>query len=141
MGFYTTVHVRARSIQEAELRAVNALRRDKSLHASLRNSRSDPPRMFVDEIAELASFKGCRVPRTGFAFYADGALDPDNDSGGFNPGEEGADRVVGRFGCVDHRKVCGACNDGQFRSRRHGRVLFRSFRPALIKLSAMKQNR
>lgn len=70
-GFYTTVHVRARNAGEAEVRAVNVLLRDKSLGASVRNSRSDPPRMFVDGIEELRSFRGCRVPRTGFAFYSE----------------------------------------------------------------------
>jgi hypothetical protein len=70
-GFYTTVHVKARNPEEAEVRAVNVLRRDKSLRASVRNSSSDPPRMFVDTIQELRSFRGCRVPRTGFAFYSE----------------------------------------------------------------------
>ena len=71
VGFYTTVHIRARNLQEAELRAVNVLKRDKSLLTSVRNSRSDPPRMFVDEIVEVSSFKGLRIPRTGFAFYGE----------------------------------------------------------------------
>jgi hypothetical protein len=70
-GFYTTVHIRARNVEEAELRAVDVLRRDKKLQASVRNPRSDPPRMFVDEIVELPSFKGRLVPRTGFAFYSE----------------------------------------------------------------------
>jgi hypothetical protein len=70
-GFYTTVHVRARNPAEAELRAVNVLRRDKKLRASVRNVAADPPRMFVDEIVEVASFKGCLIPRTGFAFYSE----------------------------------------------------------------------
>jgi hypothetical protein len=69
MAFLTTVHIRARNLQEAELRAVNALRQDKTLIASVRNAKSDPPRMFVNEIVELSSFKGLRVPRTGLAFY------------------------------------------------------------------------
>jgi hypothetical protein len=71
IGFYTTVHVRARSSDEAETRAVRVLQRDKSLNKSVQNARSDLPRMFVDEIAELTSFQGCRIPRTGFAFYSE----------------------------------------------------------------------
>ena len=70
-GFYTTVHIRARNAEEAELRAVNVLRRDKKLLASVRNSSSDPPRIFVDRLVELPSFKGRAIPRTGFAFYSE----------------------------------------------------------------------
>jgi hypothetical protein len=70
-GFYTTVHIRARNANEAELRAVDVLRRDKKLQASVRNPRSDPPRMFVEDIVELSSFEGRLVPRTGFAFYSE----------------------------------------------------------------------
>jgi hypothetical protein len=71
VGFHTTVHVRARNVSEAELRAVSILRRDKSLRASIRNPKSSPARLFVDGIEELRSFKGCRLPRTGFAFYGE----------------------------------------------------------------------
>lgn len=71
MGFVTTVHVRARNPNEAELRAVNVLRRDKALLKSVRNPKSNPPRMFVDDIEELQSFKGLRTPRLGFTFYKD----------------------------------------------------------------------
>ena len=69
MGFITTVHVRARNLNEAELRAVNVLRRDKALLTSVRNPKSNPPQMFVENIQELQSFKGLRVPRVGFTFY------------------------------------------------------------------------
>ena len=70
-GFYTTVHVRARSQRDAELRAMKLLRADKALRKSVRNPASDPPRMFLEELEELPSFKGCRLPRTGFAFYSE----------------------------------------------------------------------
>jgi hypothetical protein len=70
-GFYTTVHVRARSQKEAELRAMKVLRAEKALRKSIRNPASDPPRMFLQKLEELSSFKGCRLPRTGFAFYSE----------------------------------------------------------------------
>jgi hypothetical protein len=70
-GFYTTVHVRARSQREAEARAMKLLRADKALCKSVRNPASDPPLMFLEELEELSSFKGCRLPRTGFAFYSE----------------------------------------------------------------------
>lgn len=34
--------------------------------------RPAPPRMFLEELEELPSFKGCRLRRTGFAFYSAG---------------------------------------------------------------------
>src|SRR5687768_12776772 len=70
-GFYTTVHIRARNKREAELRAIQVLRADKALRIGVRNPASDPPRLFLEELQELPSFKGCRVPRTGFAFYSE----------------------------------------------------------------------
>jgi hypothetical protein len=48
---------------------MDTLRRDRSLRASVRNTRADPPRMLLESLTELRSFRGCRVPRTGFAFY------------------------------------------------------------------------
>jgi len=71
LGFYTEVFVVARSPQEAELRAVDVLRRDKDLRAAVRNSDGDPPRLFADRITQIASFRGCRRPRSGLAFYAE----------------------------------------------------------------------
>jgi hypothetical protein len=69
MGFYTMIFVMARSPQQAELRAVDVLRRDKGLRVSVRNAADDPPRLFADEIHEIASFRGCRRPRIGLGFY------------------------------------------------------------------------
>ncbi len=69
MGFVTNVFLAARTPREAELRAVAVLRRDKSLRAGVRNEPSDPPLLFADEIEEISSFKGCRRPRQGLAFY------------------------------------------------------------------------
>jgi hypothetical protein len=63
-GFYTTVHGQ----REAESRAMKVLRADKALRKGVRNT-SDPPVMFLEKLEELSSFKGCRLPRTGFAFY------------------------------------------------------------------------
>lgn len=47
------------------------LRADKALRKSVRNPASDPPRMFLEKLAELPSFRGCRLPRTGSAFYSE----------------------------------------------------------------------
>ena len=71
MGFYTTVFVTARSPKDAELRAVNVIRHDKVLRASVRNAKDDPPKIFIDEIVELQSSRGCRRYRVGLAFYAE----------------------------------------------------------------------
>jgi hypothetical protein len=71
IGFYTEVFVMARSRREAELRAVDVLRRDKDLRAEVRNPKDDPPMLFADKITEIASFLGCRRPRSGLAFYVE----------------------------------------------------------------------
>ena len=69
MGSVTNVFLTARTPREAELRAVAVVRRDKSLRNAVRNEVGDPPLLFADEIDEIASFKGCRRPRQGLAFY------------------------------------------------------------------------
>jgi hypothetical protein len=71
MGFFTTVFVRANTPQDAELRAVEVLRRDKGLCARARNPKEDPPVLFADEIQEIQSFRGVRLPRTGLALYGE----------------------------------------------------------------------
>jgi len=71
VGFYTMVFVTARSPLEAELRAVDVIRRDKDLRAGVRNAKNDPPKLFADEILELRSFRGCHRPRAGLTFYAE----------------------------------------------------------------------
>jgi hypothetical protein len=71
MGFYTWVFVTARSPAEAELKAVDVLRADKSLRSAVRNTKNDPPRLFADEIRQIRSFRGCHRPRMGLLFYAE----------------------------------------------------------------------
>ena len=71
LGFYTTRWVQADNIQEAELKAVNLVREDKSLAASIRNERSDPPVIYPDGLTEIDNFDGINVPGTGYSFYLD----------------------------------------------------------------------
>ena len=53
LGFYTTRFVEAGGPEAAEFAAVDLIRADQKLRTSLRNDRSDPPKMFVDEIEEI----------------------------------------------------------------------------------------
>jgi hypothetical protein len=68
VGFFTTRFVEASHAQEAELAAVDLLRRDEKLKPL--NDRSDPPGIFADEIEEVDQ---ADVPRVvpGFAFFLD----------------------------------------------------------------------
>lgn len=68
-GFYTTVYVEAADFPTAELAAIEVLRQDEQLRATTCNDRSDPPILDVEEMQEIESFEGVRLPRTGFAFY------------------------------------------------------------------------
>jgi hypothetical protein len=69
LGFYTTVFVEAADFAAAELAAVEVLRQDEQLRASTCNDRGDQPTLDVEEITEVESFDGIRLPRTGLAFY------------------------------------------------------------------------
>ena len=69
VGFYTTRFVEAKDDHEAEMNAISTLRNDPSLREGVLNEKSDPPMLYVEEIAELDSFDGLTLPRTGFSFY------------------------------------------------------------------------
>jgi hypothetical protein len=79
LGFYTTAFVEAKDEDEASKKAVDLLRDDQEFKRSVSNDQSDPPLMFVDEIAELESFDGLNLPRNGFAFFPE---EEENEAGG-----------------------------------------------------------
>lgn len=66
-GFFTTRFVEAVDPDEAELKAVDLIRRE--LAAQVLNDRTDSPMMYLEEIRELQSFRGLRVPGTGFTWF------------------------------------------------------------------------
>ena len=68
-GFYMNVYVEADSPEEAETRAVALLRKDRKLRNLMMNEPGDQPRLYVEEITTLTSFRGCHRPRTGLGFY------------------------------------------------------------------------
>jgi hypothetical protein len=65
-GFITTRFVRARDAEDAEFRAMDLIRSDKTLGASVRNPASDPPVMFAEEVVQVRSFKS---PGGGYIFF------------------------------------------------------------------------
>jgi hypothetical protein len=69
LGFYTTAFVEARNEEEAEDKAIALLRDDEDLRRGMLNKKSDSPMMFAEEIAELDSFEGVHLPRTGFSYF------------------------------------------------------------------------
>jgi hypothetical protein len=70
LGFYTNVFVEAESVAAAELVAVDVLRDDPDLRQGVLNPRDDPPRLFVEEIKEIADWPADTArPRTGLALY------------------------------------------------------------------------
>lgn len=71
LGFKTTRWVQADSTKEAGLKAVSLVREDKSLGASIRNERSDPPRIYLEGVTEIDNFDGINVPGIGYSFYLD----------------------------------------------------------------------
>ena len=69
LGFYTTRFVEAQNEEGAEEKAIALLRDDPKLRSSVLNDQSDAPVMFAEEIVELTSFDGLKMPGTGFVFY------------------------------------------------------------------------
>jgi hypothetical protein len=72
MGFYVQVYVEADNEEDAELKAVEVLKGEEKLRSAVKNDKSDPPQMFVNEFRAYdkkpKSHKG-KMIRTGFAWY------------------------------------------------------------------------
>ncbi len=69
MGFYTTRFVEADLPDEGETLAVQLIREDSKLRKIVHNKKSDPPMIYLEGIALLKSFKGIKLPGTGYMFY------------------------------------------------------------------------
>lgn len=70
-GFFTTRYVQASDEEEAELNAVDLVRNDDQLLTAVKNEKTDPPMIYLDEIEELDSFEGIKVLGAGYSFYTD----------------------------------------------------------------------
>ena|SRR6266550_1190592 len=66
-GFYTNVFVEAFTPADAESRAIDILRED--AHLGALNADDDPVRFSADEVQEIESFAGVRLPRQGLSLY------------------------------------------------------------------------
>ncbi len=69
LGFYTNVFVEAFTPADAESRAIDALREDAHLRDVALNAEDDPLRFAADEVHEIESFDGVRLPRQGLSLY------------------------------------------------------------------------
>ncbi len=68
LGFYTTRFVQANNRDGAELLAVDLVRNDKWLRDSALNERSDPPKIFADEI-DVVEESDVPDVQSGFAYF------------------------------------------------------------------------
>lgn len=64
-GFYKWVEVEAKNPKEAELRAVETLRHDKTLIDLTKNKKTDPPSLYLKDITSNKK----EVKGTGFVYY------------------------------------------------------------------------
>lgn len=72
-GFFTTVFVEAANAEQAENAVVGLLRNDPKLREALKNEEANPPSVFIESMEEIQSFEGCKLPRTGLAWFVEGA--------------------------------------------------------------------
>ncbi len=69
-GFATTRWVKARTVEEAELKAVDLVRNDTSLQAILIDEEPNEPRVFVEEISHVSWLSYfMKKPGTGYTFF------------------------------------------------------------------------
>ncbi|MEO6183446.1 MAG: hypothetical protein ABIP76_10015 [Verrucomicrobiota bacterium] len=75
MGFFINAHLEAATVQDAETQAIELVRMSQNLRSTVVNTPENPPRMFVEEIAELTDLtdwpEDCAIPLSGFVFYND----------------------------------------------------------------------
>ena len=69
-GFYTTRDVEAESFEDAESRAVEIIKEDKSLKNNVLNGKNDSPMIYIDEMRLLESGEE-KLNNSGFAFYCE----------------------------------------------------------------------
>ena len=69
LGFFTNVFVEAFTPADAESRAIELIREDVQLQKMLLNAEDDPLSLSADEVREVETFDGARLPRTGLSFY------------------------------------------------------------------------
>jgi hypothetical protein len=75
-GFYTNRFVEAADEEAAELAAVGQLRAKQSLREIVRNQPDDPPRIQLNEVAELASLENLPSLDQGLAWYPEDESNP-----------------------------------------------------------------
>ena len=71
-GFFTTRYVEAENPEQAEIKAVQLIKEDRSLKMAAKNE-GLKPMIYLDSITELMSFEGVRLPGTGYSFFPDDA--------------------------------------------------------------------
>ena len=69
-GFYTTRIVKARSHNEAELKAIGLIKTDPKLHEVSVKQENTTPMLYVEELATISFFTYVRrKPGSGYVFY------------------------------------------------------------------------
>jgi hypothetical protein len=69
LGFYTNVFIEAFTSADAEARAIELVREDAHLQDMALNTEVDALSLSADEVQEIESFDGVRLPRTGLSLY------------------------------------------------------------------------
>src|SRR5258706_14649490 len=70
LGFFINVFVEAFTSADGELRAIEIVREDADLADILLNLDDDPLSLSANEIREIESFDGRKVPRDAFMLYS-----------------------------------------------------------------------
>ncbi|OZG72614.1 hypothetical protein BTA51_13880 [Hahella sp. CCB-MM4] len=68
-GFLSNIFVEAENENDAEQKAVEMLRQNKTLSYSVKNERENPPMIYAEEIIEMDNFGGIETPDQGLTWY------------------------------------------------------------------------
>jgi len=67
-GFYTTRYTHANSKSEAELNAIESVRKRDDIKLRLKNEQNDPPMLYAEEIVEMESIDDNK-PEPGLTWF------------------------------------------------------------------------
>jgi len=73
-GFFTNVFVEAFTSADAESRAIEIVQEDSALADIILNPDDDPLSLSTEEVHEIDSFDGFKLPRDGFVLYPTGEI-------------------------------------------------------------------
>jgi hypothetical protein len=70
-GFYTNRFVEANDLEDAEIKAVQLIRKREDAKTAILNKPDDPPMLYAEEIVEIENFDGIKSVEQGLIWHSE----------------------------------------------------------------------